>query len=175
MTTRPVKLWKVIVFAILTALMLFLTFTFSGMTGDAFRTWQLNRMEVQERLYESVAMFYAYLQMLIFAVLLLAVCVRGLLRALRPPLRPDRLSLWLDRRGLWLALILAALFALFFVLDRAVLQRIYSTPETSEVPATLGDRRLSCRLQIGAELAAFGAVVSFVPGLRGAIRRRREK
>lgn len=151
---------------VLTLLLLALTILLAFETARAYRDWQLNRYSVQERLYEAVGLFYAFVQLLVLSASLLALSAAALARVFRPGLG-EKAVRWVRKR--WVPLTLAAvlMFAVLFAADRSAAGRIAGTVETSEAPATLSDRVLRGRLQIGAELAAEAAILFLIWGVRG--------
>ena len=139
---------------ILAVLLTVLTGSFAYMTKNACSSWVVNRFNVQERVYEAIGTLYASLQMLVFSSSLLIFTVWGLFRTIRPA-------------NLYLAILFAIGFVVLFLLDRAALGRIAAAVETSEVPASLRDRRLHGQLMIGAMLSAEAAVLFLISWIRG--------
>ncbi len=150
----------------LTAFLVCLTGMLVFMAKNAYGDWIVNRYNVQERLYEAVGMFFAYLQMLVFSAFVLALSAWLLIRALKPSEKAGKITDFLSCRGICLGIGFLGIFALLLLLDLAAQGRIAATVETSEVPAALSDHILSGWLRLGAELAAAGAGLSLVSGLR---------
>ena len=171
MKRTNMKRWNLALFILFVLLLACLTGMCAVMTKDAYGDWMRNRYSVQERLYESIGLFFGYTQMLIFSAVLLALAVCRLVRIFRPRKAPGRASRFFKKRGLFIALACAAGFILFFLLDRAAIARIKNTVETSEVPAALHDYRMSGWLEIGAELSALGTVVSLGLWIRSRCRK----
>ncbi len=165
---------KISILMILILILLYITGEGALMTKRAYSDYVVNRLNVQERQYESLSMLFSYAQILIFSFSLLALSGYALFRAIRPSRGPGKVGVFFRRNGLYLAVGFLILFVVLFVLDRAAIGRIRNTVETSEVPAALRDRMLSSHLQIGAELAAEGSILSLVPWLRNRKRSQHE-
>ena len=148
-------------------LLLVLTCEFAYMTKNAYSNWVVNRFNVQERVYESINSLYARLQILIFLSSLLILSVWGLFRTVRPADRAGRMSSLCRKNGLYLAILFAISFLVLFLMERAAVGRIAAAVETSEVPASLRDRRLHGQLMIGAMLSAEAAVLFLISWIRG--------
>ena len=152
---------------ILAVLLTVLTGSFAYMTKNACSSWVVNRFNVQERVYEAIGSLYASLQMLVFSSSLLIFTVWGLFRTIRPANHSGRISTFCRKNGLYLAILFAIGFVVLFLLDHAALGRIAAAVETSEVPASLRDRRLHGQLMIGAMLSAEAAVLFLISWIRG--------
>ena len=150
---------------ILAVLLTVLTGSFAYMTKNACSSWVVNRFNVQERVYEAIGSLYASLQMLVFSSSPLIFTVWGLFRTIRPANHSGRISSFCRKNGLYLAILFAIGFVVLFLLDRAALGRIAAA--TSEVPASLRDRRLHGQMMIGAMLSAEAAVLFLISWIRG--------
>lgn len=167
MKKNTAKWVRAALLVIWTAFLLNLTWTGAKMTKYAYSDWMANRGNVQERLYEAVYMFFAYAQMLVFEAALLFFSIRRLILTVRQPKGPGRITRWIRQKGIYLAIGFTGLFILLVLPDIAAHWRILHTVETNEAPAAIHDYLLSGKLEIGAELAAIGAVTSFVSWRRG--------
>ena len=175
MKNKTLKWWKAALAALVAAFLVCMTITCAVMTKRAYSDWIVNRNNVQEALYESLSMLFAYVQLLILFGTLSVIVVRWLVRMIRTPKSPGKVSLFFQRYNLLLAILFAVFFILFFLLDRAAWGRIASTVETSEVPAALHDYVLRGWLGIGAELSAEGGIISLVSWLRNRHKKRIEQ
>ena len=167
MKKNTAKRIRAVLFAILTVFLLYLTWTFAFMTNNVHNDWMANRYSVQERLYEAIGMYYAYVQLLVFAAVLLIFSICCLMHTVKPLKELGRIRQFIRQKGLYPAVGLIVLCILLLLLDRAALMRIKNTMETSEVPAALYDHILRGRLEIGTELAAIGAAIFFIMWIRG--------
>lgn len=165
MKKKIVKWVSVVLRVLWIAFLLDQTWDIALATKRAYRSWLGNLSNVQERLYEAISMYFAYVQMLVLVIALLIFAIWGLIRMFLK--RPGRILGLLRRKALASAIGFACLFVLLFLLDRVVVTRILNTVETNEYLAALHDYQLHGKLEISAELAAIGAVALFSSWRRG--------
>jgi len=170
----PTKEWiKVCVWGISAAFLLYLTVESAFFLETDYGRWRVNRGNVQERVYESISMFYFSIQLLVLAASLLALTAHALLRALCPKRQLGKLTCFLRERGLPLALAFTLLFLILLLLIGRDLHTIRTTVETCEVPAVELEHHRSGQLGIAAEISFLAALISLVLGIKGWIGRRK--
>ena len=171
--TTAGKWIKICLLGILAAFLLYLTVESAFFVELDYGRWIVNRWNVQDRLYESISMFYFSIQLLVLATSLLTLTVHALLRVLRPEKPLGKLTCLLRKRGLPLALAFTVLLVLLLFLIGRDLHTIRTTVETCEVPAVELEHHRSGQLGIAAEISFLAVLISLVSGIKGWIGRRK--
>ena len=173
---RIKTIWKWIRVILLASLAVFLAVMLYGAVGFA---WLESRYDVASayidpRSLEHLELFYIAIHMAMLLSLFLFLTIAGLVRTLFPLKQPGRITKHLRRYGLYMAPVFAVLFAVFLVFFRIIEQNASVLRNTSEL-YPVREIILYNKIAMAASLSLLAAVISFISGIIGIIKKKHNK
>lgn len=169
---RKIQWWKAILMLIVTAFFLYLSAEVAQMLRNNYSNWIVNRDDVQTRAYEALGLLSLAADALLISVSCFIASLRSLIHCFFPPKRPSIFARLTARYGGYPALISFVIFAILCLVQVALGNMIGNTPDIDEVPATLGYRIISCRIDIPLVLAFEATIVMLVSWIQNKLRKK---